>query len=105
MGPFLALVILVFYILFMGFINKLKRPKVSQFEILILRLKVFNPWISYCGFLKRGFDIFVGLFATSSLLIHFWNIKDGRSLALVFVLMAFCTKTFQLCNSGSLFPI
>lgn len=40
---FLASVILILLIFFASLINKLKRPRVGSFEILVLEIRAFGP--------------------------------------------------------------
>lgn len=61
----------VFFLVLAGLINRLSRPRVSRLRILVLRHRIFGPWIPHKKILKKRVDIFDGLFAAGNPLIYF----------------------------------
>lgn len=91
-----ALLILVFFALFVSLISKLGRLKDGQLKIVGPKFRVFSPWISHESFLSRAFNILRRLLAIGDMLIRLSEYGEGQKTGLDLDFNGFLYQVFLI---------
>lgn len=92
----LGIAMITLYLLFVGLISRLERLWDGQIRILVFKLIVFGPWISYKGSLERKFSISGGLLTISNILIYLSEYWERQENVFSFSFNSFLNQVFLI---------